>query len=137
MKLSEPKIQVHNAMLTLEWADWTPTVISWTGGSISGTLITARYIQIAKTVYYYFRWNANGSGNTLAALGFTFPTTSPLESYNTSIGVGREVTNSGLAIQVLYSTTGGTDYAKVQLHNTSTAISNSRGLTCAGQYRVA
>lgn len=63
-----------NAATSRDWADWTPSYTNLNVGSTGSTV--ARFVQIGKTVYFYWLVTLGGSGISVGDVRVSLPVTS-------------------------------------------------------------
>ena len=82
--VTNAKLNTTAGELGAAWADWTPT---WTNLVVSGSTVTAKYIQIGKTVHIRVSVVLGGGNNPTGPTNFTLPVTSSAYSTEADNGV--------------------------------------------------
>lgn len=70
--ISPSKIAGGSAAMLSAWASWTPT---WTNLTVSSSTVTAKYIQVGKTVHFRLTVVLGGGNAPTGSVTFTLPVT--------------------------------------------------------------
>lgn len=104
------------------WISWTPT---WTGLTVSGSTVTARYMQIGKIIHYRIAVVLGGSNAPSGTVTFSLPVTSVTYAGTATLPI--------LGNAQYYITNGFAGYAVWSSTTTATLVC----LNAAGTYLVA
>lgn len=110
------------------WLSWTPT---WANITVGNGTVTAKYIQIGKTVYFRLVFVLGSTSTVGTAPTFTLPVTAATHAGTTTIpplGVARCFDNgSGSYFGSVYYAT--TTTAAIQVYNASSTYLFTAGIT--------
>jgi hypothetical protein len=89
---------------TTAWASYSPTITSSSGTITTVGAVSARYVEVNKTVYVYFSIVITTAGTASGQLRMTLPVTASGNMLtDTVVGSAREQANSGNLVQVFLS----------------------------------
>lgn len=111
-------VQVGGVPFTGAWQDWTPT---WTNLTVGSGTVTAKYIQIGKTVHAFLKF-VYGSGSSVSGvIGFSPPVnaSSTYSDLNDSIHSSSLVLDSGSALYVCFLRWSSASLFNLYVYNTA------------------
>jgi hypothetical protein len=112
------------------WTSYTPTIAPQTGAFTSASA-TGSYRQVGKTVYVYANITITTNGTGSGFITFTLPVSSPTAS---TVGCGREINSTGVALSVTFTASAST--ASIVKYDNTYPGADGYVLTVSGIYEI-